>query len=149
MHSALKSLVTTRKELANLTGMVAKSAAMLSSCEEHAGLSRALSSLADTEEKIEILRSEQSNSDFYIMAEFVKDYIGLFEAIKTVFHERVKSFQHWQNAQLQLTKRRENRGRYELTNRIDKLEQAQQEVIEVHFIHIPFHNYNIIINRII
>lgn len=131
LHSAFKSLVTTRKELANLTGLVAKSAAMLSSCEEHAGLSRALSSLADTEEKIEILRSEQSNSDFYIMAEFIKDYIGLFEAIKTIFHERVKSFQYWQNAQLQLTKRRENRGRYELTNRIDKLEQAQQEVAEV------------------
>ncbi|XP_075152168.1 sorting nexin 1 [Haematobia irritans] len=130
LHSALKSLVTTRKELANLTGLVAKSAAMLSTCEEHTGLSRALSNLADVEEKIEILRSEQSNSDFYIMSEFVKDYLGLFVAIKSVFHERVKVFQNWQHAQMQLSKRRENRGRYELNNRTDKLEQAHQEVEE-------------------
>uniref|UniRef100_A0A1I8MLZ7 PX domain-containing protein n=1 Tax=Musca domestica TaxID=7370 RepID=A0A1I8MLZ7_MUSDO len=130
LHSALKSLVTTRKELANLTGMVAKSAAMLSTCEEHTGLSRALSSLADVEEKIEILRSEQSNSDYYIMSEFIKDYLGLFVAIKSVFHERVKVFQNWQHAQMQLSKRRENRGRYELNNRADKLEQAHQEVEE-------------------
>ncbi|KAL9924516.1 sorting nexin-2 [Glossina fuscipes] len=130
LYSALKSLVTTRKELANLTGLVAKSAAMLSTCEEHTGLSRALSSLADTEEKIEILRAEQSNSDFYILAEFVKDYLGLFGAIKSAFHERVKVFQYWQNAQVQLTKRRENRGRYEMANRTDKLEQAHQEVEE-------------------
>uniref|UniRef100_A0A1A9WKK7 PX domain-containing protein n=1 Tax=Glossina brevipalpis TaxID=37001 RepID=A0A1A9WKK7_9MUSC len=130
LYSALKNLVTTRKELANLTGLVAKSAAMLSTCEEHTGLSRALSSLADTEEKIEILRAEQSNSDFYILAEFVKDYLGLFGAIKSAFHERVKVFQYWQNAQVQLTKRRENRGRYEMANRTDKLEQAHQEVEE-------------------
>ncbi|XP_061400220.1 sorting nexin-2 [Musca vetustissima] len=130
LHSALKSLVTTRKELANLTGLVAKSAAMLSTCEEHTGLSRALSSLADVEEKIEILRSEQSNSDYYIMSEFIKDYLGLFVAIKSVFHERVKVFQNWQHAQMQLSKRRENRGRYELNNRADKLEQAHQEVEE-------------------
>uniref|UniRef100_A0A0K8TWP3 Sorting nexin-2 n=1 Tax=Bactrocera latifrons TaxID=174628 RepID=A0A0K8TWP3_BACLA len=130
LHSALKSLVNTRKELSALTGLVAKSAAMLSTCEEHTGLSRALSNLADVEEKIELLRSEQANSDFFIMAEFVKDYIDLFSAVKSVFHERVKVFQNWQHAQLQLSKRRENRGRYELANRTDKLEQAQQEVEE-------------------
>lgn len=131
LHSALKSLVTTRRELANLTGLVAKSAAMLSTCEEHTGLSRALSNLADVEEKIEILRAEQSNSDYYILSEFIKDYLGLFTAIKSVFHERVKVFQNWQHAQMQLSKRRENRGRYELNNRTDKLEQAQLEVEEV------------------
>ncbi|XP_037958337.1 sorting nexin-2 [Teleopsis dalmanni] len=130
LHSALKSLVTTRKELSALTGLVAKSAAMLSTCEEHTGLSRALSNLADVEEKIEILRSEQANSDFFILSEFVKDYLGLFGAIKCVFHERVKAFQNWQFAQLQLSKRRENRGRFELSNRTDKMEQAHQEVSE-------------------
>lgn len=83
---------------------------MLSTCEEHTGLSRALSQLADVEvycvliifclysyntnyffqEKIELLRSEQANSDLYILSETLKDYIGLFGAIKDVFHERVK-----------------------------------------------------------
>jgi len=32
---------------------------------------------------------------------------------------------------MQLSKRRENRGRFELANRADKLDQAQQEVDEV------------------
>lgn len=131
LSSALKSLVSSRRELSALTGLVAKSAAMLSTCEEHTGLSRALSNLADVEEKIELLRSEQANSDFFILAEFIKDYLGLFGAIKCIFHERVKAFQNWQYAQMQLSKRRENRGRFELANRADKLEQAQQEVEEV------------------
>lgn len=49
LHSALKSLVINRRELASLTGSVAKAAAILSTCEEHTGLSRALSQLADVE----------------------------------------------------------------------------------------------------
>lgn len=83
-----------RKELSSLTGGVAKSAAILSTCEEHTSLSRALSQLADTEEKVELLRSEQANSDLFIMSEILKDYIGLFSAIKDAFHERVKVWPH-------------------------------------------------------
>lgn len=90
LHNAIKGLVTHRKELSGMTGGVAKSAAILSTCEEHAGLSRALSQLADVEEKVELLRSEQANSDLYILSEILKDYLGLFGAIKDVFHERVK-----------------------------------------------------------
>jgi sorting nexin-1/2 len=131
LHIAVKSLVVHRQELAHLTGNVAKSAAMLSTCEEHVGLSKALSQLADIEEKIEILRSEQSNSDFYILSEMIKDYIGLLGAIKDVFHERVKVFQNWQHAQIQLTKKRENKAKIELSQRNDKLEPAQKEVEEV------------------
>ena len=114
-----------------MTGQVAKSAAMLSTCEDHTSLSRALSNLADVEEKMELLRGEQANSDFFILSETIKDYIGLFGAIKAVFHERVKVFQNWQHAQLQLTKRRENKAKLELANRNDKIDQAQSEVEEV------------------
>lgn len=131
LHIAVKSLVAHRQELAHLTGNVAKSAAILSTCEEHVGLSKALSQLADVEEKIEILRSEQSNSDFYILSEMIKDYIGLIAAIKEVFHERVKVFQNWQYAQVQLTKKRENKAKFELNQRNDKIDQAQKEVEEV------------------
>ncbi|XP_052864792.1 sorting nexin-2 isoform X2 [Anopheles cruzii] len=130
LHSAIKALVTHRKELATLSGGVAKSAALLSTCEEHTGLSQALSQLADVEEKVELLRSEQANSDLYILSETIKDYIGLFGAIKDVFHERVKVFQNWQHAQIQLTKKRENKAKLELQERRDKLEFAQKEVEE-------------------
>ncbi|XP_055918762.1 sorting nexin-2 [Eupeodes corollae] len=130
LHATLKDLVSSRKELAASTELVAKSAAMLSTCEEHTDLSRALSSLADVEEKIEILRSAQANSDFFIFSEIIKDYLGLFGAIKSAFHERVKVFQNWQYAQMQLTKRRENKTKMDSAGRNDKKEQMQEEVHE-------------------
>ncbi len=99
-----------------------------------------------------MLRSEQANSDLYILSETLKDYIGLFGAIKDVFHERVKVpfdfdslstkieliffvqkkkvFQNWEHAQLQLTKRRENKTRMELAGRNEKLDQCDKEVEE-------------------
>lgn len=61
LHNAIKALVLHRRELSALTGTVAKSAAMLSTCEEHAGLSRALSQLADVEVIISLIYSLLNN----------------------------------------------------------------------------------------
>lgn len=55
LHGAVESLVINRKELAHSSGSFAKSAAVLSNCEEHTGLSRALSQLADVFEKVKYL----------------------------------------------------------------------------------------------
>jgi len=52
LHGAVETLVINRKELAHSSGSFAKSAAVLSNCEEHTGLSRALSQLADVFEKV-------------------------------------------------------------------------------------------------
>lgn len=52
LHTNIEAMVSYRKELASLTNGVARSAAMLSACEDHNSLSRALSQLADTEEKV-------------------------------------------------------------------------------------------------
>lgn len=52
LHSNVEALTQYRRELANLTNGVSRSAAMLSACEDHNSLSRALSQLADTEEKV-------------------------------------------------------------------------------------------------
>lgn len=52
---SVETLVLGRKDLAALTSAFAKSAAMLSNCEEHTSLSRALSQLAEVEEKASIL----------------------------------------------------------------------------------------------
>ncbi len=60
LHSAIKALVIYRKELSSMTGSVAKSAALLSTCEEHTGLSRALSQLADVEVSL-LVSSTQGN----------------------------------------------------------------------------------------
>lgn len=143
-------MVTYRRELSNLTNGVSRSAAMLSSCEDHNSLSRALSHLADTEEKVshitqqqyekkiicmgfqvESLHLEQANTDFYILCELLKDYIGLLGAVRDAFHERTKLFQHWQHSQQMLAKKREAKAKFELQNRTDKLDQANAEVTEV------------------
>lgn len=48
-----------------------------------------------------------------------------------VFHERVKTFQTWQHAQTMLAKKREAKAKAELAGRMDKVQQAQDEVAEV------------------
>lgn len=130
LHGNVEMLVLNRKDLASATSQFAKAAAMLSNCEEHTGLSRALSQLADVEEKVENVHNDQAISDFSILCELLKDYIALIGAVKDAFHERVKVYQHWQHAQMTLTKKREIKARMEFTGRTEKVESAANEVIE-------------------
>ncbi|XP_054721066.1 sorting nexin-2-like isoform X2 [Uloborus diversus] len=130
LHASIESLVVHRKELAANTGAFAKSAAMLGNCEEHTALSRALSQLAEVEEKIEQLHSHQAGQDFFLLSELLKDYISLIGAVKDVFHQRVKVYQTWQHAQQVLTKKREQKAKLELAGKTDKIPQAKEEVIE-------------------
>lgn len=55
---------------------------MLGNCEEHTALSRALSQLAEVEEKVEQLQSNQAGQDFFLLSELLKDYIALIGAVK-------------------------------------------------------------------
>ena len=73
-------------ELAANTGVFAKSAAMLANAEEHTALSRALSQLAEVEEKLDALHLDQADADFFVFSELIKDYINLITSIK-VRHE--------------------------------------------------------------
>lgn len=130
LHSNVEAMVNYRKELANLTSGVSRSAAMLSACEDHPNLSKALSQLADTEEKVEKLHLDQANTDFFILCELLKDYLGLLGAVRDTFHERTKLFQHWHHAQQMLAKKREAKTKLELACRADKLDQAATEVAE-------------------
>ncbi|XP_041984431.1 sorting nexin-2 [Aricia agestis] len=127
---ACEALAGERRELAARGHDAARALAAAAAADPHAPLSRALSHLADLHEKIEHLRNEQSNTDFYVLTEHIKDNLGLIGAIKDVFHERVKVFQNWQHAQMQLTKRRENKAKAELANRQEKIEQAANEIVE-------------------
>ncbi|XP_069137674.1 sorting nexin-2-like isoform X2 [Argopecten irradians] len=130
LHSSMESVVSHRKDLSNSTAAFAKSAAMLGNAEEHTALSRALSQLADTEERIEQIQREQADQDFFVMAELLKDYIALLGAVKEVFHERVKAYKNWKDAEATLTKKRENKAKLELANKTDKISQAKQEISE-------------------
>lgn len=130
LHSAVDTLTNQRKELATCTGATARSIAVLGHGEPGASLGRALAQLAETLEKVEVIRKAQSNSDLYQFGEMLRDYVALIGAIKDVFHERVKVFQNWQHAQMMLNKKREQKARLEQSSRTDKTSQAATEVIE-------------------
>ncbi|EDO32102.1 predicted protein, partial [Nematostella vectensis] len=130
LHHNVEILVMHRKELSISTASFAKSAAMLSNAEEHTSLSRALTQLAEVEEKIEALHVEQSETDFFVFSELLKDYIGLISSVKACFQERVRAYSVWQHAQQTLTKKREALVKTELAGKNEKLPQAQEEVKE-------------------
>lgn len=73
-------------ELSVNTAAFAKSAAMLGNSEDHTALSRALSQLAEVEEKIDQLHQEQAFADFYVFSELLSDYIRLIGAVKVSPH---------------------------------------------------------------
>ncbi|XP_075388038.1 sorting nexin-1 isoform X1 [Tenrec ecaudatus] len=117
-------------ELALNTAQFAKSLAMLGSSEDNTALSRALSQLAEVEEKIEQLHQEQANSDFFLLAELLSDYIRLLAIVRAAFDHRMKAWQRWQDAQATLQKKREAEARLLWANKPDKLQLAKDEISE-------------------
>lgn len=90
LHSAVDALTNQRRELASCTGATAKSIAVLGHGEPGASLGRALAQLAETLEKVEVIRKTQSNSDLYQFGEMLRDYVALIGAIKVgVYHLRL------------------------------------------------------------
>ncbi|XP_060545419.1 sorting nexin-1 [Pantherophis guttatus] len=130
LHAVVEMLVNHRKELSLNTSQFAKSLAMLGSSEDNTALSRALSQLAEVEEKIEQLHQEQANSDFFLLAELLSDYIRLLAAVRGAFDQRMKAWQRWQDAQVTLQKKRETEARLLWANKPDKLQQAKEEISE-------------------
>jgi len=130
IHIAAEQLVNLRKDVSINTSAFSKSCALLSNAEEHTGLSRALNRLAELEEKVEHIHTEQANVDFYLLSETLKEYIGLIAAVKAAFTQRGKVWQNWQNAQTTLTKKRETLVKFELAGKADKVGPAQEEVKE-------------------
>uniref|UniRef100_A0A671USJ0 Sorting nexin-2 n=1 Tax=Sparus aurata TaxID=8175 RepID=A0A671USJ0_SPAAU len=131
LHASVESLVCHRKELSVNTAQFAKSAAMLGNSEDHTALSRALSQLAEVEEKIDQLHQDQANADFYLFSELLGDYVRLITAVKGVFDHRMKTWQKWQDSQLLLQKKREAEAKLQFTNKPDKLQQAKDEIKEL------------------
>ncbi|ELK29724.1 Sorting nexin-2 [Myotis davidii] len=130
LHANVEALVCHRKELSANTAAFAKSAAMLGNSEDHTALSRALSQLAEVEEKIDQLHQEQAFADFYMFSELLSDYIRLIAAVKGVFDHRMKCWQKWEDAQITLLKKRETEAKMMVANKPDKIQQAKNEIRE-------------------
>ncbi|ROL53713.1 Sorting nexin-2 [Anabarilius grahami] len=130
LHASVESLVCHRKELSVNTASFAKSAAMLGNSEDHTALSRALSQLAEVEEKIDQLHQDQVYADFYLFSELLGDYVRLLTAVKGVFDQRMKTWGKWQDAQMMLQRKREAEAKLQYANKPDKLQQAKDEIKE-------------------
>ncbi|KAG7221743.1 hypothetical protein INR49_029126 [Caranx melampygus] len=130
LHAVVDSLVNHRKELCGNTAVFAKSMAMLGNSEDNTALSRALSQLAEVEDKMEQLHQEQAASDFFIFAELLADYIRLLGAVRGCFDQRMRAWQRWQEAQSTLQKKREAEAKLLWANKPDKLQQAKEEITE-------------------
>ncbi|XP_037611296.1 sorting nexin-1-like [Sebastes umbrosus] len=130
LQAVVDSLVNHRKELCGSTAVFAKSMAMLGNSEDNTALSRALSQLAEVEDKMEQLHQEQAASDFFIFAELLADYIRLLGAMRVCFDQRARSWQRWQEAQSTLQKKRESEAKLLWANKPDKLQQAKDEITE-------------------
>lgn len=85
-YFSIKFLDMVLSELCGNTAVFAKSMAMLGNSEDHTALSRALSQLAEVEDKMEQLHQEQASSDFFIFAEMLADYIRLLGAVRVRIH---------------------------------------------------------------
>ncbi|KAL1007688.1 hypothetical protein UPYG_G00090250 [Umbra pygmaea] len=130
LHGVVESLVNHRKELCGNTAVFAKSMAMLGNSEDNTALSRALSQLAEVEDKMETLHQAQAASDFFIFAELLADYIRLLGAVRGCFEQRMKTWQRWQESQSILQKKREAEAKLLWANKPDKLQQAKEEITE-------------------
>ncbi|XP_077373684.1 sorting nexin-1a [Festucalex cinctus] len=130
LHALVESLVVHRKELSMNTASFAKSAAMLGSAEDNTALSRALSQLAEVEDKMEQLHQDQAANDTFGFAELIADFIRLLGAVRGSFDHRMKAWQRWQDAQSMLQKKREAEAKLQWANKPDKLQLAKEEITE-------------------
>uniref|UniRef100_A0A8D3ACQ9 Sorting nexin-2 n=2 Tax=Scophthalmus maximus TaxID=52904 RepID=A0A8D3ACQ9_SCOMX len=130
LQAVVDSLVNHRKELCGNTAVFAKSMAMLGNSEDNTALSRALSQLAEVEDKMEQLHQEQAASDFFIFAELLGDYIRLLGAVRGCFDQRTRAWQRWQEAQSTLQKKRESEAKLLWANKPEKLQQAKEEIAD-------------------
>lgn len=108
-----------------------KSIAILANSEEQLALSRALSQLGEVYEKIDAIYTDQSNSDYFNFGELVKDYVSLFDNVKEVFYQRIKTFGMWQKAEETLKAKKDAKAKFEAANKQDKIPAAAAEIKEV------------------
>ena len=125
------TLLNQRKEAGYALKQFQVSLNHLATVEEHPSLSSALTELANLDEKLDQINNEHSFKEYSILTELIKEYISLIDMIQLVFNERVKSHQHWLNAEDTLKKKRDNKTKFEANPKsADKIPQAEMEIKE-------------------
>ncbi|XP_063713544.1 sorting nexin-2-like [Symsagittifera roscoffensis] len=127
----IEGLVQTRQHLSGHSATFAKSVAMLGNTEEHTVLSRALSQLSELEERIEHLHANQSQHDYDLFCELVRDYCGLLKAVRETFGQRAKQWHEWQGVESNLLKKKESEGRMQVSGRTEKVPVVKAEIAQL------------------
>uniref|UniRef100_UPI00358E4321 sorting nexin-2-like n=1 Tax=Myxine glutinosa TaxID=7769 RepID=UPI00358E4321 len=130
LHGGLEYLVQHRKEASQSSLGLARSAAMLGSSEEHTALSRALSQLSQLGENSATLLHEQALSDTNLLCDLCAEYIRLLGSARAAFEQRLRCWQHWQEALASLQRRREAESKLQAGGKAEKSEQARVEMHE-------------------
>uniref|UniRef100_A0A0M3JYQ5 PX domain-containing protein n=1 Tax=Anisakis simplex TaxID=6269 RepID=A0A0M3JYQ5_ANISI len=125
---AVETIASHRRDLCVTNESFSKALSMLASCEENTALARALSHLTDAEENVAQQHSVQAERDTALLAELINEQLQIILTLKELFFERVKVWQNWQVAQQNLSKKKEQKARYELAGRMDKANQAKDDV---------------------
>ena len=79
----------------------------------------------------------------------IESMFSLF--LQEVFHERVKCYRNWKDAEVMLARKRENKARLEMALKADKVPQAQTEITEVspHSLFFCFLNFLFLVNLLL
>ena len=117
--------------MAGATKEFSKSTAILANSEEQISLSRALSQLGEIYEKIDQIYLDQTNADYFVFGELVRDYVSLFDNIKEVFYQRIKIYSNWQKIEENLKSKKESKAKLEASNKLDKVPTVAAEIKEV------------------
>lgn len=74
--------------------------------------------------------------DSFVYHEICTVFMNILKILfwQEVFHERVKCYRNWKDAEVMLARKRENKARLEMAHKTDKVPQAQQEITEVMFL---------------
>lgn len=105
---ALDLVVTQRKELSDTTGEFSNVLNTLSSVEISRNLSNLLTDFSNAQSRIKDLYSRQCLQDVLSLSTTLEEYIRLISSIRSVFNQRQRIYLNAQNAEHELTKKRQN-----------------------------------------
>ena len=125
-----EAITQNRKRLAQHTVAFSKSLTMLADVENNQEMAQALGKLSEVENEVGKFQELQAKSDFYLLSELVRDYIGIVGSVREVLGERVKAWQAWNAGQRNLDRKREAMGKAEQDGKMLKVNALRQEIAE-------------------
>merc|ERR1711962_378647 len=125
-----EAITQNRKRLAQHTVAFSKSLTMLADVGNNQEMAQALGKLSEVENEVGKFQELQAKSDFYLLSQLVRDYIGIVGSVREVLGERVKAWQAWNAGQRNVDRKREAMGKAEQDGKMLKVNALRQEIAE-------------------